>query len=239
MKQTMSRIVLALLPVVLASLILACPVTAPYALQFLAVSVIGFIAVNRLARKHHKLSWRVDEAGITLNVETCLLGFGLLLMIGSTGGLHSWLLSFYYLYFLFVALVTPVAGAGVALVATVAFCYFFTPEFGNSDYGTLLSLIFYGPVALYFQTIYTKRIREQVDLQVEREKVAYYNLYAEAQQEKLLVAQATNSDVVAVKRGEKSLSSFVRDDLIPQIDELQKLSRFRENQMIISNTLTK
>ena len=42
-----------------------------------------------------------------------------------------------------------------------------------------------------------------------------------------------------VKRGEKSLSEFIRDDVIPQIDELQKMSRFASNQMIISNTLTK
>ncbi|MBQ6436643.1 hypothetical protein IJJ27_03755, partial [bacterium] len=66
-----------------------------------------------------------------------------------------------------------------------------------------------------------------------REKVAYYNLYAEKQQADIL------EQAPKVKyKANQSLSDFV-SDLIPQIDELQKMSRFPQNQLVVSAGLTK
>ena len=145
-------------------------------------------------------------------------------------------LIFVELFFVILACQWPVAL--FTTLAILAFLYFLTPNFGEANYGALFSVVIFLPVAFFAQKYYAKFLREQRALEAEREKLAYYNLYAEKQQEALL-HEGKSVRVAQAPAQKNAAASIFLHELIPEIDELQKESRFSENQMVVSAKLTK
>ena len=219
---------LTVLSVIAAAVVYVLPAREQLLLPTLGVSLLGFLLANHVLRhRQKKLLTQASRHNFLPTLEVSLIAFALLLAIAITGGYSSWLLPLYLIYFLLLNFVCPLFPTLTSFVCTLVFFYLSTPDFGRADYGSLLSLIVFAPIAIALQNIYAKLLLEQQNAKLEREKVAYYNLYAEKQQAQLL---ASGQD--------QSLREFVQA-LVPQIDELQKMSRFSENQLIISATLTK
>lgn len=225
------------LSMVAAAVILIYPPTLAYALQFFAAAVIAFVVINRLGRKKQFDAETVlEQKNLNLTWQLFCVGLAIFLLIGYTGGLGSafFPLVFIYLFFVILACLWPVSLA--ATLASLVFLYFLTPEFGENYYGTLFSVVIFLPIAFFAQSYYAKFLKEQRALEAEREKLTYYNLYAEKQQEALL---GENKSVPKVKQKNADSASNFLQELVPELDELQKESRFPENQMVVSARLTK
>lgn len=216
-----------------AALVCLIPALSGYTFQFLGIAVIGFFIVNIYVRHRH-IAFRPDSArnNFFSTLEISFISFALMIAIGSTGGFSSWLLPLYLIYFLLLNFVCPLAPTLISFIASLVFFYLTTPLFGTNNYGNLISLLIFAPIAVAVQHIYAKLLLERQNARLEREKVAYYNLYAEKQQAELLSHPAPKSTP-------SSLEEYVRTELIPTIDDLQKKSRFPENQLILSSSLTK
>jgi hypothetical protein len=85
---------------------------------------------------------------------------------------------------------------------------------------------------MFAQRYYNRAVRDGLELELEKEKVAYYNMYAERKQNEILAREADTKDKIT------SLRQFLLA-LIPEVDALQRDSRFAQNQLIISERLTK
>ncbi len=218
--------------------VLACglvslmPSLSNYTFQFLGVSVAAFFLVNMYVRHHQiELHFDKDRTNIYSAIEVALIGFALSLVICTTGGYGSWLVSLYLIYFLLLIFVCPLLPTAVSFLSTLVLFYLTTPDFGPIHYSPLLSLVVFSPVAIAFQKLYTDLIAQRQRTHEEEIKVAYYNVYAEQQQENILAGHPVDLN--------QPLIDFVEDELIPQLDELQKQSRFTQNQLIVASGLTK
>ena len=223
---------LTIVAVLAAGIVCGSPSLSRYTLQFLGVSIVLFLLINRVVRRR-QISFATGSKrnNLASTLEVAVISFALLLAIGSTGGYASWLLPLYLIYFILLNFVCPLLPTLVSFVATLVLFYLTTPVFTQAQYGSLLSLLVFVPIAVGLQHVYAKFLLERQNARLEREKVAYYNLYAEKQQAELL-----KRDTLA--RPTSDLADYLRE-LIPQIDELQKMSRHPENQLVLSSSLTK
>lgn len=230
------QILIAFLSVVLAGIFLSLPILSGYTLQIFAVLVIGFIIVNRLSRRA-EIDYKImlEKKSLIFAWQLFFCGAAIFLLVGSTGGFGSWLFPLLFLYFFFLILANGWLVTLLNFVLVLGLLYYQTPNFGTADYGPLLSLVVFLPIAFFAQKYYQQFLKEQEELRLEREKITYYNLYAEKQQGELLTRgkQVTNKAVES-----SNLASFL-ETLIPQLDEVQKESRFPENQLVVSAKLTK
>lgn len=223
-----------ILAVVAASIVSLVPALERYTLQFMAGAMVLFFILSRLSRKRdNALPYRVERDDWMASVEIALLSFAILLTIGATGGLSSWLLPLYMIFFLLLNFVCPLAPTLVSLIASLIYIIVMTPEMSQQQYGSLLSLIIFAPIAIVMQSIYTKLVTTRQEARLERDKVTYYNLYAEKQQAMILDASTQSEEQKPHTMG------AALEKLIPKIDELQKLSRHPENQLVLSAGLTK
>lgn len=230
------QILIAFLSVVLAGIVLSLPLLANYTLQVFAVLIIGFVIVNRLTRRA-EFDYRIvlEKKSLIFSWQLFFCGAATFLLIGSTGGLGSWLFPLLFLYFFFLILSNGWLVTTLNLILVLGLLYYQTQNFGPVHYGALLSLVIFLPIAFFAQKYYRQFLQEEEELKLEREKITYYNLYAEKQQGELLSRgkQVTTS---SVKEGD--LKRFL-ETLIPQLDEVQRESRFPESQLVISAKLTK
>ena len=229
------QVLIAILTIVSPWLVLSSPQMRGYTLQFFFILVIVFVFFLRAKRKH-KLSYKTDEMSVWSSlkdsIQIALVGIAVLLMIGNTGGFGSWVLPLFFVYYFFHVFANNLVVNLLALGLNLFFIYFFTPTFSEVHYGAVLSLIIFAPIAIFAQKYYNQAIKDNWQLELEREKVTYYNLYAEKQQNELLKRKSKTTI------SEGHLSDFI-SGLIPQIDNLQKESRFPQNQLVISAQLTK
>lgn len=230
------QILIGLLSVVAAGVVLAVPGLDKYALQFFALFMVGFVLTNRSTRKK-VLDYKVltEQRSLHLAWQLFFGGAAIILLVGATGGFASWMLPLLFVYIFFLSLTNGWLVTLVNLLAILALLYYQTADFGPSNYGAALSLIVFWPVAWFAQKYFARFLREQAELKLEREKIIYYNLYAEKQQGELL-KRGRNVTSGAVKNSD--LTSFI-EVLIPQIDDVQRESRFPENQLVVSAKLTK
>ncbi len=235
---TLLQVLISSLSVIAAGVVLATPILSQYRLQFFAVFLIGFVLVNRLTRKQ-SLDYRVilEKRSLTWSWQLFFAGAAILLMIGGTGGLASWLLPLVFVYLLFLSLVNGWLPTIITTGLMIFFLYAQTGNFGADNYGAILSIVVFVPIAFFAQKYYVRFVRDQEELKLEREKITYYNLYAEKQQNELLTREKNKANEEDWNN-KKSESKLVQA-LIPQIDELQKESRFPENQLVVSARLTK
>ncbi len=228
------QISVCILAVVAAGVVSLTPALEPYTLQFMAGAMVLFFVLSKMSRKRDTaLPYRVERDDWMASVEIALLSFAILLTIGATGGLSSWLLPLYMIFFLLLNFVCPLAPTLVSLVASLIYIIIMTPEMSQQQYGSLLSLIIFAPIAIVMQNIYTKLVTTRQEARLERDKVTYYNLYAEKQQAQILEASGLSEEQKPHTLG------AALEKIIPKIDELQKLSRHPENQLVLSAGLTK
>jgi multisubunit Na+/H+ antiporter MnhC subunit len=213
--------------------VLILPGIKQYAFQAFCILIIVFIVVNIWGR-HQKTSVLVNREGSVLeNVEIALVGSAILLLIANTGGLGSDLLPLFYIYFFFATFVNPLPLTLVMTAVEIIFFSVFTVDFSfQAHYGSLLAIVIFVPIAFFAQKYYNRAVKDGYDLALEKEKVAYYNMYAEKKQNELLARDAT------AKREVTGLYDFLQS-LIPEIDALQGASRFAQNQLVVSERLTK
>jgi acid stress-induced BolA-like protein IbaG/YrbA len=206
-----------------------------YVLQAFCVATAGYLLLKKFSRGH----WfytdpQVKRLPFTQTLSLAILGFAVLLLVGFFGGLHSPAASALFVYLFFLAFSASTATASLLSLICLAFTVYLTPQLSLSDYGYLLGLLIYIVVVALAKKYYDQTLIKQQNLQIEREKIAYYNLYAEQQKEQILVAQKKLREIGAAG----DCHSFLAG-LIPIIDELQKKSRFAQNQMVVSQELTK
>ncbi len=229
------QVLIAILTIVGPWLVLSLAQIRNYTLQIFFILVIAFVFFLRAKRKQ-KVSYKTDEvttwSSLKDSIQIALVGMAVLLMVGNTGGFGSWVLPLIFVYYFFHVLANNLFINLLTLGLNLIFIYFFTSEFSEVHYGAVLSLIIFAPIAIFAQKYYIKAIKDNWQLELEREKVTYYNLYAEKQQNELLKRKSKTT----ISDGH--LSDFI-SDLIPQIDNLQKESRFPQNQLVISAQLTK
>lgn len=242
MIMTVLQTILALLTVVVAGVILVTPAMSGYYLQFFAVAVVGFVIANRWGRKKggsYKEMSHDNRLNLSLQLFCC--GVAILLLVGSSGGLASWMFPLLFIYFFFLLLACPWPVTLVTAAASAFLVYYFTADFGPDDYGALFSLVIFLPIGFFAQKYYRKFLIQQQQLELEQEKITYYNLYAEKQQAALL-AEGKSATMTVDTPAEATTLTMVQEflqKLTTQIDELQKESRFAQNQLVVSAQLTK
>jgi hypothetical protein len=242
MKRTIIQAAISVFALIISWIILSIPLFHEYIFQCFCFFIAIFLFVNLRGRHQQRSALETEtqqeQYSLRQNVEIGLVGVAIFLLIGSTGGLGSALLPLFFVYFFFAAFVTPHFVTLLMTVAEVAFFYFFTLDglgninFGPAHYPVLLSIFIFIVVTFFAQKYYNRAVKDNLDLQLEKEKVAYYNIYAEKKQSELL-------NQAAAERKEAHTTNEYLQELIPQIDALQKQSRFAQNQLIVSAGLTR
>ncbi len=218
--------------VILAWSVLSLPWTKGYSLQVLALMLIVFVILKRFGRKKtFDYKQKMERKSLWQAIEIAPLGVAVLLLIGNTGGFSSWLLPLIFVYFFFLMFANRLPATILTFIVTIVFVYYFTPDFAANNYGAVLSLLIFLPIAVFAQKYYAQAIKESNELALEREKISYYNLYAEKQQNELIKREQSTQKALTLKE--------VVSELIPQVDALQKESRFPQNQLVVSAQLTK
>ncbi len=232
------QIFLSLLSVIAAGIILITPSLSNYYLQFFALTILGFAFFHRLTKKKtidYKMI--VEQKQLNLSLQLFFIAFGLILLIGSTGSFSSPLFPLIFIYFFFLLLANHWLTSLFSAGAILGVFYYLMPNFGQAHYGAVISILVFLPIAFFAQKYYRRFLADREELALEREKISYYNLYAEKQQAELLTHQSPKKNNPLSKK-QQTVNDFLQT-LIPQIDQLQTESRFPQNQLIVSSKLTK
>lgn len=234
---TAVQIFIVLLTALIGGLSVFFPQVQAYVLQIFSVLVIIFVLLRRWGKKQ-TISFRtqLEKQSLYQAASIAPLGAAILLLVGVTGGLSSWWLPLIFIYFFMLAFANQLPAVLAAYLFDFVLIFCFTNNFGEQNYGAMLSLLVFMPVAIFAQKYYLQTAKETQALESERAKIAYYNLYAEKQQAELLTLRGKDSGSKLLASDD--LTTYVAT-LIPQIDQLQQESRFPENQLIISAQLTK
>ena len=146
--------------------------------------------------------------------------------------MNSFLLPLYYIYFFFAIFVNSSWITWLRTICELTFLIFFTPDFGPPHYSNIFSLAVFITISYFAQQYYQRALKDNLQLQDEKQKVSYYNMYAEKKQNELLTQENQ-------LQHQLSSANDYLTDLITQVDKLQTQSRFAYNQLIISAGLTK
>lgn len=198
-----------------------------------------YLIVKRLQiRSKRKSVWFRQNQIISFSAgmapELILMGVIVFIIIGFFGGYNSPVFPLVYFYLFFLVFLLPVWSSALISLEIIVLFYFLTPQFLVSNWTALISLPMFWGLLVFSKTQYFSLVKENGELAAEKEKVAYYNHYAEQQ-------QATNLINLNKKNASswKTLQSFWQIELMPKIDELQKLSSSEKNQLIVQSQLTK
>lgn len=144
------QILIAFLSVVLAGIVLSLPFLSGYILQIFAVLILGFIIVNRLTRRA-EFDYKIvlEKKSLVFAWQLFFCGAAIFLLVGSTGGLGSWLFPLLFLYFFFLILANGWLVTLLNFVLVLGLLYYQTPAFGPAHYGALLSLAVFFPFQLF------------------------------------------------------------------------------------------
>lgn len=215
-------------------LALSTPQTKDYALQFFCAYIAIFFIFNIYLRRREskqELKDQLGEQSLSQIFQISLVAGAIFLLVGSTDGLNSFLLPLYYVYFFFAIFVNPNWLTALRILTELTFLVFFTSDFDQRHYSTLASLAVFIGISYFAHKYYLRALKSHLLLEDEKEKVAYYNIYAEQKQNEALAAAQK-------KRHHLDSASDCLHDLIVQIDQLQVQSRFSQNQLIVSQGLT-
>lgn len=207
--------------------------TSKYALQFFCAYIAIFFIFNLYWRKKNRSrSIIAEEQPLKQSWEISLVAGAIFLLVGSTQGLNSFLLPLYYIYFFFAIFVNSSWITWLRTICELTFLIFFTPDFGPPHYSNIFSLAVFITISYFAQQYYQRALKDNLQLQDEKQKVSYYNMYAEKKQNELLTQENQ-------LQHQLSSANDYLTDLITQVDKLQTQSRFAYNQLIISAGLTK
>lgn len=123
-----------------------------YSLQAIAGVMLLYFLLKRVAKAKY---WHVMPAALT--IETALVTFAFLILIGSTGNTSSILFPLSYVHLFLIAFSSEPLTSIVATVAIVLFHYALTAVIGSSQVVTLLSL----PLIMIF-FLFAERQHEEV-----------------------------------------------------------------------------
>lgn len=216
-------------------LALSNPQTKDYALQFFCTYIAIFFLFNIYLRRHqnkNELKDQLNKQSLAQIFQISLVAGAIFLLVGSTDGLNSFLLPLYYVYFFFAIFVNPNWLTAVRILTELTFLVFFTSDFNQRHYSTLASLAVFIGISYFAHQYYFRALKSHLLLEDEKEKVAYYNLYAEQKQNERLQTEQQ-------KHNHLNSATDCLHDLITQVDQLQVQSRFSQNQLIVSQGLTK
>jgi hypothetical protein len=217
---------------------LLSPDLEPYTLQVFAAAIAVYLITWRLSRK--KPQFATDGKYVFSLLRTIsfgTLGFSFLILIGYLGGFNSPAISLIFIYIFLVIFKFRTSSAIAISLITLTYLFLLTSldsGMSTNAWGYLISAIVYMAVVIVAKRYFEQVVAKQQALKLEREKLAYYNVYAEQQKEMLLTAQ---NEIKEMKKRD-DLTDFIKT-LIPVVDELQKKSRFSQNQLVVSQELTK
>jgi len=143
---------LLLLALLAAYIWLQIPLLASYSLQAVALATLLFFG-NRILQKKNIRHWLPDQGSL----DMVFITFGLMILIGATGNLHSPFAFLMYIH-LFVLVMTSAASTSIIVgCATVLFHYALTPTLQPQDWSTLLTI----PIVLFI-FLFAKEQYEEV-----------------------------------------------------------------------------
>ena len=204
--------------------------------------IVAYVVAKRVLSRTKKVWFRTNKTNkntphsnttLTLIPELVLIGSVIFIVVGFFGGLNSvvWPLIYFYLFFL--AFLTPASTTIIITVELMVLFYLLTPNFLTSNWSNIISLPIFLALLLLTKKQYSDLVKESSRLAEEKQKVAYYNFYAEKQQAGSLQTQDKTTE------NWTNVEGFWQNELMPQINELQKLSSTSQNQLIIQSQLTK
>lgn len=211
--------------------------TQTYLAAMICLIVIYLIVKRLQIRSKNQSVWfrqnQKPDFSTNMTPELILMGVIIFIIIGFFGGYNSPAFPLVYFYLFFLVFLLPTWSSALVTLEVVMLFYYLTPQFLIANWTTLASLPIFWGLLIFSKTQYFSLVRENSELAAEKEKVAYYNHYAEQQQ----AASLVNLDKKNAKTW-KSLQSFWQIELMPRINELQKLSSSEKNQLIIQAQLT-
>jgi len=119
------------------------------------------------------------------------------------------------------------------MVGLASFFYFFVGS--SSTYlSQMMSLVIILLILFFAKKQYQNLLKEKIILDQEREKIIYYKTYAEKKKEELLNLENMFVD----KDKNLDFKSFLQNYLLPKLNNLQKMSKNPQNQIIMQSQLT-
>ncbi len=198
-----------------------------YDLQVFLLNLMGVFLVRKIFKKKN------NKSSLNFVLQISFLNAAVLLLIYSTGVLASPFFSLLYLI-LFLTIFFSYRTVAVAfMVGLASFFYFFVGS--SSTYlSQMMSLVIILLILFFAKKQYQNLLKEKIILDQEREKIIYYKTYAEKKKEELLNLENMFVD----KDKNLDFKSFLQNYLLPKLNNLQKMSKNPQNQIIMQSQLT-
>jgi hypothetical protein len=181
-----------------------------YSGQVFALVVVIYFLFKRLSKA--KL-WHV--APNVLSAELPLVTFAVLILVGSTGNLHSIYFPVSYVHLFFLVFATDVMTSVLILLAIILFHYGLAPAFTPQEISFLSSLPI---ITLFFMFAKAQ--------------------YTQAQTEKKVV-QNQEQALLSAQTAEVSLQQFLLTVVQPKLEQLQQLLAYpQQNQTTLKGQVT-
>jgi len=211
------------------------PILADYSLQAFAFSILLYIILKRLNQTN---VWNILPN--TAVDEMSLITFSFLILVASTGAVTSIFFPLNYVLIFFLAMTCTAPTAIITTLELSIFYYALSPNLLPYNISMIVSL----PVILIF-FLFAKRQYEDLQkskqvIAMENEQIINYQQFVEEQNKRIFGLENQNQQLTkTVKLPQiEQLVIFLEQDLRPKITQLQKLSKFRQNKMIIQSQLT-
>lgn len=178
---------------------LQIPALQQYSLQAFAGAILVYFILKRV--KKAKL-WHVMPTNTS--AELLLITFAFLLLIGSTGNLHSYFYPLAYLHLFLLVMTTSASTAIIGMTAVMVFHYALTPTMSSPEFASLSVF----PLLLLF-FLFAKRQYDEVRL------------------EKKLMA-AEKAEIAVIEESEASLENYLDGFLKPKLQTIKNLLQDKE-----------
>lgn len=223
-----------------------------YALQAFAVAAILYIVIKKVSKDSLFYTRDLDSADQIYKVNQgdskkkkkipyaqiinlAILGFAVTLLVGYFGGMQSAGFAFAFVYIFFLAFSTGTITTISLTLFMLTLVFYLTPEITAGDFVYPVLAVVFMSVVMLAKKYYDQSVIKQHSLKIEREKVTYYNIYAENQLNESL---RTQRKLRELSQSGHDTREFVKE-LVAVIDDLTKKSRHTSNQMIVSQELNR
>ncbi len=181
-----------------------------YSGQVFALVVVIYFILKRISKA--KL-WHL--APNVLSVEMPLVTFAVLILVGSTGNLHSIYYPISYIHLFFLVFATDFATSLVVLLAIILFHYGLAPAFTPQEISFLSSLPI---ISLFFMFAKAQ--------------------YTQAQTGQKLLEHQENA-LLSAQTAEVTLESFLATDLRPRLEQINHLLAYpQQNRDLLKQHIT-